>query len=124
MADAPPPSPAPGQLAPPSTREMLATLRATLRAHGAPGDQLVDFDAWMVWAIRLVGEPPRQVEGRALGDYHAARELLVDVSSRLVRTGAGAPVARREALLSMVAAGEKVVIACLDQYMRQRGRSR
>lgn len=119
----PPPAPARSATAP-STRELLATLRATLRAAGAPGDQLVDFDAWAVWVIRLVGDPPRQVEPRGLGDYDAARECLAEVSARVVRTGAGAALPRREALLAMVAAGERIVVACLDQYLLQRGRAR
>ena len=123
---APPADTGPRPVAAPTTRALLATLRATLLDAGAAGDGLRDLDAWIVWVVRLIGEPPSQspAAARGLGDYGAARELVVEVSSRVVRAGAGAPVARREALLASVAAWERTAVACLDQHLLQRGRRR
>lgn len=112
-------------LASPTTRELLATLRATLLGAGAPNDGLRDFDAWCVYVVRLTGEPPRHIPNPApLGDHAAARELAAEVSARLVRLGAGASTERRDALFAMAAAGERTTVACLDQYLLQKGKRR
>ncbi|MFO0607287.1 MAG: hypothetical protein U0324_29255 [Polyangiales bacterium] len=108
----------------PSTRALLATLRATVRDAGAPKEELLELDAWAAWVTAVVGEAKAPVQVRPLADYAAARELLAEVSARVVRACAGVPVARREALLAQVAAGERLAVAYLDQYMLQRGRRR
>lgn len=121
-------APAATQAAPPSasptTRQLLATLRATLRSSGAPDEDLREVDAWAVWVVRLLSDPQHALQVTPTPSYDAARECLAEVSSRVVRACAGVPIARREALLSQVAAGERLVVAYLDQYMLQRGRRR
>lgn len=116
---APPPTP---PVTSPSTRALLATLRATVRDAGAPKEELLELDAWAAWVTAVVGEAKAPVTVRPLADYAAARELLAEVSARVVRACAGVPVPRREALLAQVAAGERLAVAYLDQYLLQRGR--
>ena len=121
---APPADTGPRPVASPTTRELLATLRATLLGAGAPEEDLRDFDAWAIWVVRLLSDPQRPIHVAPVPDYAAARELVAEVSARVVRARAGLPIARREALLCQVAAHERMAVAYLDAYLLQRGRRR
>lgn len=113
---------APAPATPPGVRELLVSLHRTLKVSRCPDDELVLFSAWAAWVLAVTAAPRARSDARPCASYSAARELVIEVSSRVVRAHAGCAVELREGLLSQIAAGERLVVALLDRHMLQRGR--
>ena len=108
-----------------AARTDLRRLRATLRAWGVSGPELLAFDAWGAWTSALLvakkvgqGEPP---EAKAFASLDDAVRCALELKLAAERAGAGLAPSVRGPLWRMGSEGFEVVHALLVRLSQKGG---